>query len=279
MPEQKPSKGVARSLLARTGLAAALLLAAPVLHGQRRLGPPAAARASGLGTPALAFHSRGVVRQARLVPRLGQPAPRRARGNPFRGHRHGGRRVFECTGGTTGQSVQQILAPYPGYGFDFEHLNAIHSDLGMKAAIDPATQLELRELENWGCREAPSLGYLLLDDDYARADETAEEGEQTREPTTEPQIIIVEEQPPAAQTPRQASTPTSEAPAVRDEGQFELVLANRTVLEAVAFTRARDQIIYITPEGARQAVALSSVDIAATIRVNEEHGTPIELSF
>ena len=35
-------------------------------------------------------------------------------------------------------SVQQLLDPYPAYGFDFAHLTAIDRDLGMKAFIDPA---------------------------------------------------------------------------------------------------------------------------------------------
>src|SRR5689334_24970063 len=34
-------------------------------------------------------------------------------------------------------SLDQLLDPTPGFGFDFEHLNAVNPDLGIKAIIDP----------------------------------------------------------------------------------------------------------------------------------------------
>src|SRR5271167_1789774 len=61
-------------------------------------------------------------------------------------------------------SVQQLLDPFPSYGFDFAHLTAIDRDLGMKAFIDPATQVRIAEAERRR-RRIPRAGngFVLLD--------------------------------------------------------------------------------------------------------------------
>src|SRR5713226_10218966 len=40
-------------------------------------------------------------------------------------------------------SVQQLLNPVPGLGFDFAHLAAINRNLDVRALIDPVTQQRL----------------------------------------------------------------------------------------------------------------------------------------
>lgn len=277
MPKRKRSKRIARSLLACVGLAVVVPIAAtPDVNARQRFSAsPPAVHSRGVGMPTPAF--RGVVRKSPILPRISHPASRRAAGFPVRDHRHRRRRVFQCAP-MTGVNIQQLLAPYPGYGFNFEHLSAINGDLAIKAAIDPATQLQLQELEQFGCTEAPTSGYLLGDGEYVVPDETAEEPEQPDQATAQPQIIVVQEQPSPA--PAEASTAAqSQAPPVLDEAQFELVMADGRYLDAVAFTRDEDKIVYITPEGSRQTTALSDLDIDATVRVNEAHGTPIQLSF
>jgi len=62
-----------------------------------------------------------------------------------------------------------------------------------------------------------------------------------------------------------------------DVGQFTLVLRNGSQIEAVAFTRSNDKIVYITVEGSRRTIALADLDSAETVRVNEEQGTPLRL--
>jgi len=256
------------SLLACANLAAAILLATPSASAQRRASMP---------TPA--FHSSRLVREVPPLPRIDQTAPRRSTGFRFRDHRHGRRRAFGCIEPMTGPTVEQQLARYPGYGFDFERLSTVNRDLAIKAAIDPATELQLQELEQLGCSEAPSWGYFLLGSDYVVPDESVESG-QPAQTSTQPQIIIVEERPPAAQTPEQAATATQpEAPPLPEERQLELVLRNGSRLQAIAFTQNGDKLIYMTPAGTRRSIALSSLDIAATILVNEERRISIQFSF
>jgi hypothetical protein len=268
--ERKLRHGM-KCLLLFTAFAVGSLLRVSPLYAQRRFGamPPV-------------FHSRGTARVVPRFRRVGRIPPSRASGFPFPDHRRR-RKVFEgfgCPSAVSGLNLQQALAPYPGYGFDFEYLNATNRDLAVKAAIDPSTELQLNELERPNCAETSDFGYLILDDgDYLVPDETTQESEQPSQPITQPQIIIVQEQSPPAQPTAQVSTPSQPAAPLLDEGQFELMLRSGALLQAVAFTRDRDKIIYITPQGARRMIALSDLDIAATIRINEEHGSPIQLSF
>jgi len=71
---------------------------------------------------------------------------------------------------------------------------------------------------------------------------------------------------------QEASTPPPE-----DVGQFVLVLRNGMQIQAVAFTRKGDRIVYITADGFRRTLALADVDTQSTVRINEERGTPLQL--
>jgi hypothetical protein len=68
-----------------------------------------------------------------------------------------------------------------------------------------------------------------------------------------------------------------QAPPLPDVGSFTLVLRDGTQVDALAFTRAQDKIIYITPDGGRRTVAVSDIDSDSTARLNEERGTPLQL--
>jgi hypothetical protein len=48
-------------------------------------------------------------------------------------------------------------------------------------------------------------------------------------------------------------------------------------IEAVAFTRVGDRIVYITTGGGRRTVAVREVDVDATVRLNQERGTPLQI--
>ncbi|MFZ0884825.1 MAG: hypothetical protein WAN14_15610 [Candidatus Acidiferrales bacterium] len=67
-----------------------------------------------------------------------------------------------------------------------------------------------------------------------------------------------------------------QAPPLADVGSFTLVMRDGTQVDALAFTRAQDKIIYITPDGGRRTVAVSDIDSDSTARVNEERGTPLQ---
>jgi hypothetical protein len=60
-------------------------------------------------------------------------------------------------------------------------------------------------------------------------------------------------------------------------GQFTLVLQSGKQIDAVAFTRTSDRIVYITADGNRRTIAASDLNSEATVRVNQERGTPLEL--
>jgi uncharacterized iron-regulated membrane protein len=62
-----------------------------------------------------------------------------------------------------------------------------------------------------------------------------------------------------------------------DEGEFTLVLRSGQEIEAVAFTRVDDRIVYITTGGGRHTVAVRELDVDATVRLNQERGTPLQI--
>jgi hypothetical protein len=62
-----------------------------------------------------------------------------------------------------------------------------------------------------------------------------------------------------------------------DVGTLTLVLRDGSRLEVVAFTMTQGQVIYITPEGRRLTISAEILDADATQRVNQEHGTPMQL--
>ena len=93
----------------------------------------------------------------------------------------------------------------------------------------------------------------------------------------QPQIIVLQQ--PAPKVPEQsvpAVAPQPSAP-IPDVGNFTLVLRDGKKVQAIAFTRAGDRIVYITSDGARHTIAATDLDRAATERVNEDSGTQFTL--
>jgi hypothetical protein len=184
-------------------------------------------------------------------------------------------------------SVQQLLDPVPGFGFNFSDLAARDSDLGIKAAIDPETQWRLAIAERL-LRDNRGFGgffgtggYILDGGGYAVPEEPTGEPAAAA-PALQPQIIVVQASPAANQQGAASASPDEsreQQPALPDVGQFTLVLRNGTKIEAIAFTRKSDSIVYITADGNRRTLAVADLDSAATQRVNEERGTPLNLSL
>lgn len=183
-------------------------------------------------------------------------------------------------------SVQQLLDPVPGLGFDFSDLAARDRDLDIKAVIDPATEWRLAIAErllrdNRGFGGFAGTGGFILDGGgvYTVPEEPSNEPAAAA-PAPQPQIIVV--QAPAANQQAAASASSAESqtqPPLPDVGQFTLVLRDGTKIQAVAFTRKSDTIVYITTDGSRRTLAVVDLDSAATQRVNQEHGTPLNLSL
>jgi len=180
-----------------------------------------------------------------------------------------------------------FLPQAPGPGNEYGYLGGVNQDLGIEAAIDPATQWRIAEAERFLSRARGfNSGFYLLTgggayylppDDSSAAGETEMPAEETAPQPAQPQPqIIVLQQAPETQ-PAAAKPETSEPAPVPDEGQFTLVLQNGTRIQAVAFTHIAGKIVYIATDGLRHTLSDSELDSDATVRVNEEHGTTLQL--
>jgi hypothetical protein len=170
-------------------------------------------------------------------------------------------------------SVQQLLDPFPAFGFDFSHLAAVDRDLEIRALIDPITQLRLAQAERL-LRETPTTPALFP---FFAPDQPVVYVQ------SPPPVVILQQAAPqagpavAAEEERVAVTPSPAPAPVPDVGQFILVRRDGTQIRAVAFTRQDDRIVYITSNGLRHSLPLSEFDPDATVRVNEESGTSLQL--
>ena len=172
-------------------------------------------------------------------------------------------------------TIQNLLNPVPNPGFSFDHLFALNQNLGLMAFIDPATQVRLAVAERV-LRSSPFVGggTFLIDGGGSYVVPMANDQPQAQQP-----IVIIQQQPAqqAAAAPA-AEQPTQEASEpLPDEGEFTLVLRDGTHIEAAAFTHRGDSIVYITPSGNRRTMAAGDLDAGATVRVNQERGTPLQL--
>jgi hypothetical protein len=170
-------------------------------------------------------------------------------------------------------SLDQLLDPSPSFGFDFEHLNAVNPDWGIKALIDPITQQRLALAER-----------LLRETPVAPVSFPFFSGQPVIMLEQQPPVIVLQ-RPPA--TAAAAPEETSASPAqssvenppesLHDVGTFILVLRDGTKLGAVAFTIQDDRLVYITSDGLRRTISASELDKSATEQLNDDRGTPVHL--
>ena len=178
-----------------------------------------------------------------------------------------------------------VTNPYPGSGLGVNGINSIMTpgNLGVEAAIDPATQWNLALTERLlrGSGLLAGGGYYLLSGggayalptDSTEGDQPAQTQQQPGANQAPPQVIVLQQAPSQQASPQAAE----ESAALPDVGQFTLILQNGKQIQAVAFTRMNDRIIYVTNDGSRRTIALNEIDTNATIRLNQERGTPLEL--
>ena len=123
--------------------------------------------------------------------------------------------------------------------------------------------------------------------DASSADsEDAQSGGQQSGAQQQPQYIFVQQVPdprlqgkqsaadqaePSADAERESAVP------IPDVGSFTLVTRNGNLLDAVAFTRSSDRLVYITPDGGRRTLAFRDLNVDETQRLNTERGTPITI--
>jgi len=177
--------------------------------------------------------------------------------------------------GGTSLSIQELLNPFPGFGFNFEHLTALNQDLGIKALIDPATQARLAVAERLLRETRFSPGFFLID---GGGSYVVPAGADQQPQAQQPIILVQQPAPQEVASQDMSEQPPAEATAlVTDEGEFTLVLRDGKQFQAAAFTRMNDRIVYITPDGGRRTVPVGDLDSDATLRINQERGTPLQL--
>jgi hypothetical protein len=180
--------------------------------------------------------------------------------------------------------LQDVLSLSSNFGLGFDPSSVLNQDLGIKAVIDPATELRLAVAERL-LRESPGFigsGFIVMDgggvfpapDSSAPADTNSGESSLAGPPAQQPQVIVLQQTSPSQQTAEQPAPEQSEQPT--DVGQFILVLWNGTQIQAVAFTRMKDRIVYITADGNRRTIAVSDLNPDATTEINDERGTPLQ---
>jgi hypothetical protein len=170
---------------------------------------------------------------------------------------------------------------FPGGAVGVNGINAIMApgNIGTEAAIDPATQWNLalaqRVLRNTRGIFPGGGVYLLSGGGAYAVPEESGDSEQTAQPQQQPQVIVLQQASPV----QRSSQDVQEAPSapLPDSGQFTLVLRDGKQIEAVAFTHMEDRIVYITVDGSRRTIARTDLDADATIRLNQERGTPLQL--
>lgn len=271
----------AMKMQGRFGLATAVLLVIPTFsQAQRATGNFRAATSAPASAPVV--HNTAV----------------RARSGNRPAHGHAVRpasaaRSANSSLGIDPLSTQQILDPLSAFGFDFEHAIAIR-DAQLKAFIDPATQQRLALAERRARRKPKNTnGFIFLDgggayvlpaepgtdlnpdaDAQTAQDQGQDQEQGTRQewaPQASQQQELLELE---AKNARLAQEQSESLP---DEGEFTLILRSGQEIEAVAFTRVDDRIVYITTGGGRHTVAVRELDVDATVRLNQERGTPLQL--
>jgi hypothetical protein len=161
--------------------------------------------------------------------------------------------------------------PAPGPGFEFGFLNGANPGFG------PVRR------RNGGGRNTVGFGsgfYLLSPAGYyiAPADDSvapvAEDQQQSDQPA-----IAAQDQSQAGDVlaTEESLTEPAQASPVQDEGEFTLVLRDGSRISALAFTHSSNNIIYISPDGGRRTFANADLDADATVRVNQERGTSLQL--
>jgi hypothetical protein len=188
---------------------------------------------------------------------------------------------FESANGAP-VSLEQLLNPVPGLGFDYHHLSVINQDLGIKALIDPATEWKIAEARRvlHGSRFS-GPGFYILDggsyypvsDDSSDAPAQAADSDSSAQQQQQPQVVVVQ----APQADENSSTQEQSEEQIPDVGQFTLVLRNGRQLEAVAFSHVNDEIVYITTDGSRRSFPATDLNSDATVQINVERGTPLQL--
>ena len=218
------------------------------------------------GAHAAAIHSAVSVRPVRNIPSPIRPVPTPTQ-TP----------VVTFNAGLTGTSfyagtVQDLFGyPVPGLGFDYSNLAAINGNLGVRAIIDPATQYQVAlALRLRGATPGVSPFFYSPFGATPIVMETPIAAQ--ADPAPQAPIIVV-----TSPAPPPPDPPAAEEQPLPDPGEFVLVQRDGRLLFAVGFTAELGHVVYVTKEGLRRSIALDQLDVDATLRMNEERGSSIQL--
>jgi hypothetical protein len=270
----------AMKMQGRFGLATAVLLVIPTFsQAQRATGDFRAAPSASASAPAV--HNTAVRAHSGNRPANG----------------HGVRpasaaRSANSSLGIDPLSTQQILDPLSAFGFDFAHAIAMR-DEQLKAFIDPATQQRLALAERRARRKPKNgNGFIFLDgggayvlpaepgtdlNPDADAQTAQDQGQDQEQGTRQERAQQASQQERLELEAKNARLAQEQSQSLPDEGEFTLILRSGQEIEAVAFTRVDDRIVYITTGGGRHTVAVRDLDVDATVRLNQERGTPLQI--
>ncbi len=169
----------------------------------------------------------------------------------------------------------------PGLGFDYVHLAAITR--GLSPENLRVVMPQQRAVSPFGLTPFFPVAFpvpVIVIQQPVLVAQAAEE-DATLEAAPVQQAPLVQRARPVLPLVRQPQEPETFAappePVSHDPGEYVLVKRDGTVAFAVAFVAKGDQLVYITREGVRRALALSQLDPEATRRFNEERGTSIQL--
>jgi len=141
---------------------------------------------------------------------------------------------------------------FGGYGYPYDYTGNDSQLAGQDQAQDPAQERSEDEASN-----GQQLQYIFV--------------QQVPDPRVQPQRNYVSQPAAAADIDQPPAIP------LRDVGSFTLVTRAGDMLDAVAFTRLDDRLVYITPDGGRRTIAFIDLDAESTRRLNQERGTPVDL--
>jgi|ERR1700690_1050309 len=208
-------------------------------------------------------------------PSFTHATPVRAANNPPGNsavHRSHSSRATIHANASSPRSFARSLTPAPGPGFEFGFLNGANPGYG-----------PVRGRRNGPGQNSLGFGsgfYLLSPGGYylAPADDSAapaaEDQQASEQISDEGQD---QSQPREALATEESVAERAQDAQVQDEGEFTLVLHDGSRISALAFTHSNDTIIYISPDGGRRTFAIADLDADATVRVNQERGTPLQL--
>ena len=188
----------------------------------------------------------------------------------------------------SGLTLQDITGQVPGLGFDYEHLAAISGNLAEKALIDPATMEELALAERFNRGGAGGSSFFLGGYGYGGGDAAPVDNGDSQDaqaqpaapaPQPSPQIIILQQPATPGATAGRTEDPQSASAPLPEASDFLLVLKSGVMVSAVAFTRQGDQLVYVTNEGNRRTMSVTTIDSEATSKINAARGTPLKLSI